>query len=85
MNIIYDGKRRKAAGASAVRYDGLAGGGPAMTKPAVGRIAQRISERAREQALARLEIGTTIPRDLYAVIAEVLAFIYAADAAGPAA
>jgi len=100
MNIIYDGKRRKAAGASAVRYDGLSGGGPAMTEPTFGRIAQRIAERAREhgvvlhedpalvETLVRLEIGATIPRELYAVIAEVLAFIYAVDAAaapGPAA
>ena len=38
------------------------------------------------EALARLEIGSVIPRELYAVVAEVLAFVYAvdADAARPA-
>jgi flagellar biosynthesis protein len=32
------------------------------------------------EALAKLEVGETIPRELYAVVAEVLAFVYAIDA-----
>jgi flagellar biosynthesis protein len=56
-----------------------------------GRIAQRIGALAREynvpvyqdaglvEALARLEVGALIPRELYAVVAEVLAFVYAVD------
>ncbi|MEA2689992.1 MAG: hypothetical protein QOD51_2599, partial [Candidatus Eremiobacteraeota bacterium] len=30
--------------------------------------------------LAKLEVGRTLPRELYAVVAEVLAFVYAVDA-----
>jgi flagellar biosynthesis protein len=32
------------------------------------------------EALAMLDIGTVIPRELYAVVAEVLAFVYSVDA-----
>ncbi len=32
-------------------------------------------------ALARLEIGAVIPRELYTIVAEVLAFVYALDRA----
>jgi flagellar biosynthesis protein len=32
------------------------------------------------EALGKLDIGTVIPRELYAVVAEVLAFVYAVDA-----
>ena len=32
------------------------------------------------EALAKLDIGTVIPRELYAVVAEVLAFVYSVDA-----
>ncbi len=32
------------------------------------------------EALARLEIGSAVPAELYAVVAEVLAFVYALDA-----
>jgi type III secretion system FlhB-like substrate exporter len=31
------------------------------------------------EALARLEVGTVIPRELSTVVAEVLAFVYAVD------
>jgi len=31
------------------------------------------------EALAKLEVGRTLPRELYAVVAEVLAFVYAVD------
>ena len=32
------------------------------------------------EALAKLEVGQTLPRELYAVVAEVLAFVYSVDA-----
>jgi flagellar biosynthesis protein len=32
------------------------------------------------EALGKLDVGTVIPRELYAVVAEVLAFVYAVDA-----
>ena len=32
------------------------------------------------EALAKLEVGQCLPRVLYAVVAEVLAFVYAVDA-----
>ena len=32
------------------------------------------------EALSKLDIGTVIPRELYAVVAEVLAFVYSVDA-----
>jgi flagellar biosynthesis protein len=56
-----------------------------------GCIAERIGALPREydvpvyqdaglvEALARLEVGALIPRELYAVVAEVLAFVYAVD------
>jgi flagellar biosynthesis protein len=31
------------------------------------------------EALSRLDIGTVIPRELYAVVAEVLALVYSVD------
>jgi flagellar biosynthesis protein len=31
------------------------------------------------EALAKLDMGTVIPRELYAVVAEVLAFVYSVD------
>ena len=37
------------------------------------------------EALAKLEVGQTLPRELYAVVAEVLAFVYAVDAQAEAA
>jgi flagellar biosynthesis protein len=32
------------------------------------------------EALSKLEVGQTLPRELYAVVAEVLAFVYSVDA-----
>lgn len=32
------------------------------------------------EALARLDVGTSIPRELYVVVAEVLAWVYRVDA-----
>ncbi len=54
-------------------------------------IAEEIVNAAREhgiplhqdpglvEALSKLDIGTMIPRELYAVVAEVLAFVYSVD------
>ncbi len=64
---------------------------PQMSASGSDRIAERIVALARErdipvyqdaglvEALARLEVGALIPRELYSVVAEVLAFVYAVD------
>jgi flagellar biosynthesis protein len=77
--------------AAALTYDPLGDAPPEITAAGTGLVAERIIAIAREhavplhqdarlvEALARLEIGSVIPRELYTVVAEVLAFVYAVD------
>jgi flagellar biosynthesis protein len=96
MNRRYFDTRRKPAArsaATALTYDPLGNEPPEISASGTGLIAQRIIALAREhhvplhedaglvEALARLEIGAVIPRELYTVVAEVLAFVYAVDQA----
>lgn len=72
--------------AVALRYDGRSA--PRVTAKGHGDVAEAILEKAREHGiplqespelcrlLARLELGETIPRELYVAVAEVLAFAY---------
>ncbi len=82
--------------AAALAYDPVGSQAPEILAAGSGSVAEQIVALAREQgvplhqdaglveALARLEIGSLIPRELYTVVAEVLAFVYAVDAdAGP--
>ena len=89
----YDTRRTptQRAAATALTYDPLGNAPPEITASGSGLTAERIIALAREhnvplhqdaglvEALARLEVGTLIPRELYTVVAEVLAFVYAVD------
>ncbi len=77
--------------ATAAPVDDSIGGEPQQAG-AGGLSAEHIVALAREhqvplqqdagliEALARLEIGSAIPAEVYAMVAEVLAFVYAFDA-----
>jgi len=91
----YDARRTptERAAATALSYDPVGSEPPTIVAAGTGLVAERIIELAREhgiplhadaglvEALARLEIGSVIPRELYTVVAEVLAFVYAVDRA----
>jgi flagellar biosynthesis protein len=95
MNARYYDARRGAASrpaAAALSYDPLGPEPPEIVAVGRGLAAEEIVRLAREhdvpihqdaglvEALAKLEVGQTLPRELYAVVAEVLAFVYAVDA-----
>lgn len=91
---FYDARRQKTdrPAAAALSYDPLGTSAPEIIATGRGLTAEAIIALAREhqiplhqdaglvEALARLEIGSVIPRELYTVVAEVLAFVYAVDA-----
>ena len=96
MNRRYYDTRRapiERAAATALTYDPLGSEPPQISASGSGLVAERIIALAREhhvpmhqaaaliEALARLEVGTVIPRERYVVVAEVLAFVYAVDRA----
>lgn len=80
--------------AIALHYNG--NGAPRVVAKGGGLIAERILETAREHniplqedaalaaALARLELGREIPRELYVAVAHVLAFAWAVTGKRPA-
>ncbi|TAM61598.1 hypothetical protein EPN52_02195 [bacterium] len=87
---LRQGERAQPA-AAALRYDPLGPRAPEVVAAGKGRFAEQIVAAAREhgvplyedgalvEALARLDAGDLIPRELYAVVAEVLVFVYRAD------
>ncbi len=94
MNRHYFDTRRakvQRPAATALIYDPVGSEPPLIVAAGSGLIAEQIVALAREhdvplhqdaglvEALARLEIGTLIPPELYVVVAEVLAFVYAVD------
>jgi flagellar biosynthesis protein len=93
MSGRYFDTRRALERRAVTRYDDLIGSEtPPIVTAGKGPIAERIVALAREhdiplhqdaalvEALMRLEIGAMIPRELYTVVAEVLAFVYLVDA-----
>jgi flagellar biosynthesis protein len=90
----YDARRNAPArpAAAALSYDPAGTEPPEIVAVGRGLSAEEIVRIAREhdvpvhqdaglvEALAMLEVGQTLPRELYAVVAEVLAFVYAVDA-----
>ena len=90
----YDARRNapERPAAAALSYDPLGPEPPEIVAVGRGLTAGEIVRIAREheipihqdaglvEALAKLEVGQTLPRELYAVVAEVLAFVYAVDA-----
>jgi flagellar biosynthesis protein len=94
-NNAYFNARRNAPqrpAAAALHYDPAGSDAPEIVAVGRGLTAEQIVRVAREhqvplhqdaglvEALSKLDIGTVIPRELYAVVAEVLAFVYAVDA-----
>jgi flagellar biosynthesis protein len=94
-NNAYFNARRNAPqrpAAAALHYDPAGTGAPEIVAVGRGLTAEQIVRVAREhqvplhqdaglvEALSKLDIGTVVPRELYAVVAEVLAFVYAVDA-----
>jgi len=77
--------------AAALRYDPLSTQAPEVVAVGRGRMAEEIVKAATEhgvplyedgalvEALARLDAGDVIPRELFAVVAEVLVFVYRTD------
>ena len=95
MSSRYYDARRNAPdrpAAAALAYDPLGAEPPELVALGRGLTAGEIVRLAREheipvhqdaglvEALAKLEVGQCLPRELYAVVAEVLAFVYAVDA-----
>ena len=95
MNARYFDARRNAPerpAAAALAYDPTGPEPPEIVAVGRGLTAEEIVRIAREhdvpvhqdaglvEALAKLEVGRQLPRELYAVVAEVLAFVYAVDA-----
>jgi flagellar biosynthesis protein len=94
-NSAYFNSRRNAPqrpAAAALIYDPTKPEPPEIIATGRGLMAEEIVNAAREhgvplhqdpglvEALSKLDIGTVIPRELYAVVAEVLAFVYSVDA-----
>jgi flagellar biosynthesis protein len=75
--------------ASALKYEGT--GAPKVVATGQGLIAERIVQAARDagiairedaalaEALGGLDLGREIPEDLYAAVAEALAWAYSLD------
>src|ERR1700722_18722469 len=91
----YDMRREqpKRPAAAALHYDPVKpGAAPEVVAVGRGLIADEIialakkngipihNDRGLVEALARLDLGTMIPRELYMVVAEILAFVYRVDA-----
>jgi flagellar biosynthesis protein len=74
--------------AVAISYDMNKQPAPTISASGQGKVAERILELAKEhgipirkdpdmvELLAQLDVGQIIPPELYAVVAEVLAFVY---------
>ena len=85
------GQPPAARRAIALRHESQAADVPSIVATGKGHLAARIIELAREngvpiredpvlvQALAGLEVGESIPPDLYRVVAEVFAWLYRID------
>ena len=83
-----DGKPRRAV---ALRYDPDGTTAPVVAASGQGMVADEIIRRAREAGvpitedpalaavLSQLDVGAVIPPELYAVVAEVLAYVYRLD------
>jgi len=81
--------RRRAI---ALRYDPANDAAPVVAAVGHGLLADEIIRRAQDAgvtvtedeplaaALSQLDVGTIIPPELYAIVAEVLAYVYRLDA-----
>jgi len=84
-------RKRKLTEAASIRYDPERDYAPQVTASGRGYVADKIVETARSagvpvyrdealaETLTRLQVGDMIPRELYEVVAEVLAFVIGLD------
>lgn len=93
MNRFYDFRKKVAPrpAAAALKYDPVGHEAPQVIAAGRGLIAEEIVRVAKEhnvplhedaelvEALSRLEMTESIPRELYAVVAEVLAYVFRVD------
>lgn len=92
MNRFFDFRKTpKRAAAAALQYDPLQHEPPQILAVGRGVAAEEIVRLAKEndiplyedaglvEALAHLDVSEYIPRELYAVVAEVLAYVYRVD------
>lgn len=94
MNRFYDFRKKVAPrpAAAALKYDPVGQDAPQIVAAGRGMVAEEIVRVAKEhnvplhedaelvEALSRLELTESIPRELYAVVAEVLAYVFRVDA-----
>jgi len=91
---FFDFRKRiwdKRPAAAALKWDPAESGPPEVVAVGRGLTAETIVQIAKEhniplyedaglvEALARLNVSEVIPRELYAVVAEVLAYVYRVD------
>jgi len=84
-------KMSKLKKAVAMKYDPLSATAPVVIAKGQGELAERILESAKEngvpiqedrslvEVLSKLDIDQEIPPELFAVVAEILSFVYRAD------
>lgn len=91
---FYDFRKNVAprTAAAALKYDPTGDSAPEVVATGRGLIADEIVRIANEngvplhedaglvEALARLDLSSEIPRELYTVVAEVLAYVFRVDA-----
>ena len=86
-----DKKSKKIAEAASLKYDVESDYAPQVTAAGKGYVAEKIIETAKEagvpvyrdealaETLNRLHVGDMIPRELFEVVAEVLAYVISVD------
>lgn len=84
-------KGESRAAAAALQYDPVSSEPPTIVAAGRGLVAEQIVAIAKAnnvplredpglvEALSRLEVGSVLPRELYVVVAEVLAWVYRVD------
>lgn len=85
------GRRAEPRRAVALTYDPANDAAPVVTAAGQGAVAEEIIRRAREAGvpvtedprlaavLSQIDVGRVIPPELYAVVAEVLTYVYRLD------
>lgn len=91
-NTSIPNERHEPRRAVALRYDPASDAAPVVMAAGQGLVADEIIRRAEAAGIAvtedvplaavlsRLDVGEMIPPELYAVVAEVLAYVYRLDA-----
>lgn len=81
-------KKEKRKAAVALKYEAEKDAAPKITAAGKGKLAEKILELAEKynipvhedaplaELLSKLEVGETIPPELYPVVAEILAWVY---------